>query len=78
MQNPLVAILIGMVFTAIVQSSSATTGVVIVLASPGLMSLETVSTNVQIASVALVCERSICPKVLNSRWKMRSRMAMMG
>lgn len=41
MESPLVAIVIGMVFTAIVQSSSATTGIVIVLASQGLMSLET-------------------------------------
>jgi phosphate:Na+ symporter len=38
--NPVVTIAIGAVFTAIVQSSSATTGIVIVLASQGLMSLE--------------------------------------
>lgn len=40
MRNPLLSILIGVVFTAIVQSSSATTGIVIVLASQGLISLE--------------------------------------
>jgi phosphate:Na+ symporter len=40
MSNPLLAVLIGMVFTAIVQSSSATTGIVIVLASQGFISLE--------------------------------------
>jgi phosphate:Na+ symporter len=40
MTSPLVAILIGAVFTAIVQSSSATTGIVIVLASQGFISLE--------------------------------------
>ncbi len=40
MQNPLLGILIGTGFTAIVQSSSATTGIVIVLASQGLISLE--------------------------------------
>lgn len=40
MQNPLLSIVIGMMFTAIVQSSSATTGIVIVLASQGLISLE--------------------------------------
>jgi phosphate:Na+ symporter len=40
MQNPLLSILIGLVFTAMVQSSSATTGIVIVLASQGLISLE--------------------------------------
>ncbi len=40
-ENPLLSILIGMAFTAIVQSSSATTGIVIVLASQGLISLET-------------------------------------
>jgi len=40
MQNPLLSILIGLIFTAVVQSSSATTGIVIVLASQGLISLE--------------------------------------
>lgn len=40
MDNPLVGILLGALFTAIVQSSSATTGVVIVLASQGFISLE--------------------------------------
>ena len=39
MQNPLLGILAGAVFTALVQSSSATTGVVIALASQGLLSL---------------------------------------
>ncbi len=40
MSHPLLAVLAGAVFTAIVQSSSATTGIVIVLASQGLISLE--------------------------------------
>lgn len=40
MSNPLLAILVGMVFTALVQSSSATTGIVIVLAGQGVISLE--------------------------------------
>ncbi len=40
MASPLLAIGIGALFTAIVQSSSATTGIVIVLASQGLISLE--------------------------------------
>ncbi|QDT12706.1 Na/Pi cotransporter family protein [Planctomycetes bacterium K23_9] len=40
MHNPLLSILIGMLFTAVVQSSSATTGIVIVLASQGLIPLE--------------------------------------
>jgi len=40
-ENPLLSILIGATFTAVVQSSSATTGIVIVLASQGLISLET-------------------------------------
>ncbi|MDA1231497.1 MAG: Na/Pi cotransporter family protein [Planctomycetota bacterium] len=40
MQNPMLSIVIGMIFTAVVQSSSATTGIVIVLASQGLISLE--------------------------------------
>jgi phosphate:Na+ symporter len=40
-ENPLLSIAIGAAFTAIVQSSSATTGIVIVLASQGLITLET-------------------------------------
>ncbi len=40
MRNPLLAAALGTVFTAIVQSSSATTGIVIVLASQGLITLE--------------------------------------
>ncbi len=39
--NPVLAVLTGMVFTAIIQSSAATTGIVIVLASQGVMTLET-------------------------------------
>ena len=41
MQNPLLGVLVGAVFTALVQSSSATTGIVIVMASQGLITLET-------------------------------------
>ncbi len=40
MENPFMGILIGAGFTAVVQSSSATTGVLIVLAQQGLISLE--------------------------------------
>ena len=40
-ENPLLSVAIGAAFTAIVQSSSATTGIVIVLASQGLITLET-------------------------------------
>jgi len=40
MDSPLVGILFGAVFTALVQSSSATTGIVIVLASQGFLSLD--------------------------------------
>jgi phosphate:Na+ symporter len=40
MNHPLWGVLLGLVFTALVQSSSATTGVVIVLASQGLVTLE--------------------------------------
>lgn len=40
MNTPILAVLAGAVFTAIVQSSSATTGIIIVLASHGLVSLE--------------------------------------
>jgi phosphate:Na+ symporter len=40
MDNPLIAILLSAAFTAVIQSSSATTGVIIVLGSQGLISLE--------------------------------------
>jgi phosphate:Na+ symporter len=40
MQDPLLSVAIGAAFTAVVQSSSATTGIVIVLASQGLITLE--------------------------------------
>ncbi|MBT6340518.1 MAG: Na/Pi cotransporter family protein [Desulfobacula sp.] len=40
LENPLMGIFIGAAFTAIVQSSSATTGVLIVLAQQGLITLE--------------------------------------
>lgn len=39
MDNPLVAVLISATFTALIQSSSATTGIVIVMASQGFISL---------------------------------------
>jgi phosphate:Na+ symporter len=41
LDSPLLAILFGALFTALVQSSSATTGVIIVIAGEGLISLET-------------------------------------
>jgi phosphate:Na+ symporter len=41
LSNPLAAVLAGAAFTAIIQSSAATTGLVIVLAGQALMSLET-------------------------------------
>jgi phosphate:Na+ symporter len=40
MENPLLGILTGVVFTALIQSSSAFIGIMIVLASQGLLSLE--------------------------------------
>ncbi len=40
LENPLLGILAGAAFTALVQSSSATTGIVIVLAQQGLISLD--------------------------------------
>ncbi|MBK8888859.1 MAG: Na/Pi cotransporter family protein [Dechloromonas sp.] len=40
MDNPIVGVLIALVFTAIIQSSSASTGIVIVMASQGFISLE--------------------------------------
>ena len=39
LENPLLGILVGAVFTGLVQSSAATTGIAIVMASEGLMSL---------------------------------------
>lgn len=40
LQNPLLGILAGLLFTGLIQSSSATTGLVIVLAGEGLITLE--------------------------------------
>jgi phosphate:Na+ symporter len=40
MQNPLLGVAVGAMFTAVVQSSSATTGILIVMASQGLIALE--------------------------------------
>jgi phosphate:Na+ symporter len=40
MRNPLLAVVVGLTFTALVQSSSATTGIVIVLAAEGLITPE--------------------------------------
>ena len=40
LEHPLIGLMVGTVFTAVVQSSSATTGVVIVLAQQGLITLE--------------------------------------
>ncbi len=39
MDNPLVGLLIGALFTALIQSSAATTGLIIIMASQGFMSL---------------------------------------
>ncbi len=41
LRNPALAILTGMIFTALIHSSATTTGIVIVLAGQGMMSLET-------------------------------------
>lgn len=51
LENPFLGILVGALFTALVQSSSATTGVVIVLAGQGLITLD--------AGVALVLGANI-------------------
>ena len=40
MQNPVLGVAVGALFTAVVQSSSATTGILIVMASQGLIGLE--------------------------------------
>ncbi len=40
MENPLLGALVGALFTAVVQSSSATTGILIVMASQGLVGIE--------------------------------------
>jgi phosphate:Na+ symporter len=40
LENPILGILVGLVFTALIQSSSAFVGIMIVLASQGLLSLE--------------------------------------
>jgi len=54
LENPFLGIAVGALFTALVQSSSATTGVVIVLAGQGLISLE--------AGIALILGANIGPR----------------
>lgn len=59
MDNPLAAVLAGAVFTAVVQSSAAAAGVVIMLASQGLVTLEagialTLGANIGTCSTALL------------------------
>lgn len=58
MRNPLVGILFGAIFTGLVQSSAATTGIVIVMASEGIIPLE--------AGIALILGANIgtCVTVL--------------
>ncbi|OOZ14065.1 hypothetical protein BOW35_09375 [Solemya velum gill symbiont] len=51
MENPLLGILMGAAFTALIQSSSATTGIVIIMASQGFVTLE--------AGIALVMGSNI-------------------
>ncbi len=51
LQNPMMSILIGTVFTALIHSSAATAGIIIVLSSQGLISLE--------AGIALVLGSNI-------------------
>jgi phosphate:Na+ symporter len=59
MENPLLGIVIGAIFTAVVQSSAATLGIIIALASEGLMPLEAaipliLGTNVGTCGTALL------------------------
>jgi Na+/phosphate symporter len=69
MHSPLLSIVVGLVFTAIVQSSSATTGMVIVLASQGLVPLESgigLVFGANSTSSACCCGCSLSRNLLNS------------
>lgn len=59
LQNPFVGIFVGMLFTVIVQSSGASIGIIIILASQGLLSLEaclafTLGANLGTPSTAII------------------------
>jgi len=77
MQNPFYGILVGLVFTALVQSSSATIGIVIVMASNGFLTLP--------AGIALsmgadigTCITAILASIGKSRDAIRSAMIHVG
>ncbi|MGC9385584.1 MAG: Na/Pi cotransporter family protein [Hydrogenovibrio sp.] len=77
MQNPLYGILVGLVFTALVQSSSATIGIVIVTASNGFLTLP--------AGIALVmgadigtCVTAMLAAIGKSRDAIRTAMIQVG
>lgn len=73
MQQPLLGILAGALFTAVVQSSSATTGIVIVLASQGLLSLEAgiglcLGANIGTCATALISSIGRSREAIQAAW----------
>jgi len=71
MDHPLYGILLSAVFTAVVQSSSATTGVIIMLASQGLISLEQGIALVFGANIG-TCVTALLAAIGNSRDALRT------
>jgi len=71
MEHPLYGILLSALFTAVVQSSSATTGVIIMLASQGLISLEQGIALVFGANIG-TCVTALLAAIGNSRDALRT------
>jgi phosphate:Na+ symporter len=74
MQTPLFGILVGLVFTALVQSSSATVGIVIVLASNGFLTLPAGIVLIMGANVG-TCVTALLASIGKSRDALRAAVA---
>ncbi|HPG23441.1 MAG TPA: Na/Pi symporter [Amaricoccus sp.] len=66
--NPVAAILTGMIFTALVHSSATTTGIVIVLAGQGMLTLETAIAVALGANVGTCATAGLAAIGLARRW----------
>lgn len=71
--SPIIGLLIGMGFTALVQSSSATTGIVVVMAGDGLLDLETGIAIILGANIG-TCVTALLAAVGKSRDALRAAM----
>lgn len=74
LSNPLLGILVGALLTALIQSSAATTGIVIVMASQGLITLEA-GIAVALGSNIGTCATALLAVIGKSREAVRAAMA---